>query len=223
MMIIGNGILANALRLYDTENSIFFASGVSNSLEKNPAEFEREISLLKYVMSRDNDKKLIYFSTCSIYDPSKIHSPYVLHKLTIERLIAEYCPNYIIFRVGNAIGRGGNPNTLINFLKNSILSENKFTIYSNAKRILIGTEDIALFISQNLKKINNEIINLAYPYQYSMAEILSEMENYLQKKAIYENVAEGSCYDIEFNSLTESYFSGINPDGYLKKLLTDYL
>lgn len=223
MMIIGNGILANALRLYDTENVVFFASGVSNSLEKNPAEFERERNLLKSVISRNNDKKLIYFSTCSIYDPSKTESPYVLHKLTIEDLIKEYCPNYIIFRVGNAIGRGGNPNTLINFLKNAILSENKLTIYSHAKRILIGTEDITLFISRNLKKLNNEIINLAYPYQYSMGEILSEMENHLQKKAIYESVVEGSCYDIEFNPLTEFYFSGINPDDYLKKLLAKYL
>lgn len=223
MMIIGNGILANALRLYDTKDAVFFASGVSNSMEKNPAEFERERTLLKSVISSDNDKKLVYFSTCSIYDPSKTESPYVLHKLTIEKLIAEHCPSYIIFRVGNAIGRGGNPNTLINFLKNAILSENKLTIHTNAKRILIGTEDIALFISQHIKNLNNEIINLAYPYQYSMAEILSRMENHLGKNAIYENVAEGSCYAIEFNPLTESFFSGITSDEYLRKLLSDYL
>jgi hypothetical protein len=33
-MIIGNGILANAVRSYDREDVIYFASGVSNSLEK---------------------------------------------------------------------------------------------------------------------------------------------------------------------------------------------
>ena len=87
-MIIGNGILANAIRFYDREDVIFFASGVSNSLEKNPAEFEREISLLKSVMNQHPDKKLIYFSTCSIYDASKTASPYVMHKLTIEKIIA---------------------------------------------------------------------------------------------------------------------------------------
>ncbi|UKB79321.1 NAD-dependent epimerase/dehydratase family protein [Chryseobacterium sp. MEBOG07] len=222
-MIIGNGILANAVRLYDKEDVIFFASGVSNSLEKNPAEFEREISLMKLVISQYPDKKMIYFSTCSIYDPSKTDSPYVMHKLAIENVIAEHCSSYIIFRVGNAVGRGGNPNTLINFLKNSILSENKLTIHSNARRILIGTDDIASFVGKYMKNFNNEIVNLAYPYQYALPEILTQLEDHLSKNAAYESVDEGSFYNIEFNSLTEDFFAGLSPDEYLKKLYTYYL
>ncbi|WP_374463651.1 NAD-dependent epimerase/dehydratase family protein [Chryseobacterium sp.] len=222
-MIIGNGILANAVRLYDKEDVIFFASGVSNSLEKNPVEFEREVSLLKSVIQDHPDKKLIYFSTCSIYDPSKTGSPYVMHKLTIEKIIAEHCSDFIIFRVGNAVGRGGNPNTLINFFKNSILSENKLTIHSNARRILIGTDDIAAFVGKYMKDFNNEIVNLAYPYQYSLPEILSQLEYHLAKNADYESIEEGSLYNIEFNSITEDFFRGISPDEYLKKLYTSYL
>ncbi|AZA87213.1 hypothetical protein EG349_10640 [Chryseobacterium shandongense] len=88
-MIIGNGIMANALQPYDKEDVIFFASGVSNSLEKEASEFDRETTLLKSVISRNPDKKLIYFSTCSIYDPTKSESPYVIHKLKVEKLIAE--------------------------------------------------------------------------------------------------------------------------------------
>lgn len=222
-MIIGNGILANALRLYDKEDVIFFASGVSNSLEKNPAEFEREIALLKSVISQNADKKLVYFSTCSIYDPSKSGSPYVLHKLTVEKTIAEQCSSFVIFRVGNAVGRGGNPNTLINFLKNSIVSENKLTIHSNARRILIGTDDIAAFVAKHIQDLNNEIINLAYPYQYSLPEILVQLENHLAKNADYESVDEGSFYNIEFDNFTIDYFEGLSPDEYLKKLYSSYL
>ncbi|WP_312510931.1 NAD-dependent epimerase/dehydratase family protein [Chryseobacterium culicis] len=222
-MIIGNGILANALRLYDKEDAIFFASGVSNSLEKNPAEFEREIALLKSVISQYPDKKLIYFSTCSIYDPSKTDSPYVIHKLTVEKIIAEKCLSFVIFRVGNAVGRGGNPNTLINFLKNSIISENKLTIHRNAKRILIGTDDIAVFVDKHMYKLHNEIINLAYPYQYSLPEILSQLESHLNQNADYESVDEGSFYNIEFDRYTEDFFKGLSPDEYLKKLYSSYL
>ena len=222
-MIIGNGILANAIRFYDREDVIFFASGVSNSLEKNPAEFEREISLLKSVMNQHPDKKLIYFSTCSIYDASKTASPYVMHKLTIEKIIEEQHSNFIIFMVGNAVGRGGNPNTLINFLKSSILSENKLTIHNNARRILIGTDDIASFVGKYINDFNHEIINLAYPYQYSLPEILSALEDHLGKKANYESVDEGSFYNIEFNNLTEDFFTDLSPNEYLKKLYSSYL
>ncbi|WES96779.1 hypothetical protein P2W68_18250 [Chryseobacterium arthrosphaerae] len=222
-MIIGNGILANAVRSYDRENVIFFASGVSNSLEKNPAEFEREISLLAKVTGEFPDKKLIYFSTCSVYDPTKKESPYVNHKLNAEKFITEHCKSFIIFRIGNAVGRGGNPNTLINFLKNSVLSGNRFTVYSNARRILIGTDDIALFTEQYIGEFNNEIINLTYPYQYSLSEILTQLEEHLGKKAVYENIDEGSYYNIEFDPHTETFFTGISSEDYLKKLFSLYL
>ncbi|PRB06846.1 hypothetical protein CQ046_01765 [Chryseobacterium sp. MYb7] len=222
-MIIGNGILANSVRSYDREDVLFFASGVSNSLEKNPAEFEREIRLLQSALEEFPDKKLIYFSTCSIYDPTKKDSPYVIHKLNAEKLITDTCKNFIIFRIGNAVGRGGNPNTLINFLKDSILYENKFILHNNAKRILIGTDDIALFIKQYIDEFNNDIVNLTYPYQYSLPEILSQLEEHLGKKAVYENIDEGSFYTIEFNSTTETFFTGISSEDYLRRLFLAYL
>ncbi len=222
-MIIGNGILANAVRSYDREDVIYFASGVSNSLEKNPAEFEREINLLQSTIEKYPDHKLVYFSTCSIYDPTKTDSPYVAHKVNVEKIITEQCKSFIIFRVGNAVGRGGNPNTLINFLKNSILSENRFTIHSNARRILIGIDDIALFADRYLETLSNTTVNLTYPYQYSLSEILSHLENHLGKTAIYDNIDEGSFYNIEFNTLTESFFKGISAEEYLNKLFKAYL
>lgn len=222
-MIIGNGILANAVRPYDKEEVIYFASGVSNSLETNPSEFEREITLLTSTIEQFPDKKLIYFSTCSIYDPTKTNSLYVAHKLKAEKIITEQCKNYIIFRVGNAVGRGGNPNTLINFLKNSILSENTVTIHTHARRILIGIDDIGLFTERYIKDLNKETVNLTFPYQYSLAEILSQLEIHLGKKAVYKNTDEGANYNIEFNPLTESFFAGISSEDYLKKIFSAYL
>lgn len=222
-MIIGNGVLANAVRAYDREDTIFFASGVSNSLEKNPVEFEREISLLKTVVDQYPGKKLVYFSTCSIKDPTKTDSFYVNHKLNTEKIITEICPDYAIFRVGNAVGKGGNPNTLINFFKNALESGNKITLHKKARRILIDVEDIALLTDRYLDQINNETINLAYPYQYSLLEILSPMEKIINKNAVYEIADEGSPYNIEFCGLTEEFFRGIAPEEYLNKLYFKYL
>ena len=70
-MIIGNGLIAKALIEIDAPEMVFFASGVSNSLETNKASFEREVELFKKTIAENKDRKFIYFSTLSIDDSSK--------------------------------------------------------------------------------------------------------------------------------------------------------
>lgn len=222
-MIIGNGMLANSLRPFDEENIIVFASGVSNSLERKDSEFDREILLLRSTVEKFPNKKLIYFSTCSIYDLSKVESPYVMHKLKVEEIISKICPQYTIFRVGNAVGSGGNPNTLINFLENSIRNGQMISLHNKARRVLIGVNDIANLVSQNLESFENKIVNVVYPHQFQLIEVVSTLEKHLQLRAKYELVDEGSAYDMEFDEIMRSYFQGISPEEYLQKLYTTYL
>lgn len=222
-MIIGNGILANAFKSFDDENIIIFASGVSNSLETRASEFTRELDLLNLTLEKYPNKKLIYFSTCSIYDSSKTESHYVLHKLNIERTISESCPEYAIFRIGNAVGKGGNTNTLINYLKNAIESGQTIQIHSKAKRVFIGVDDVALFIHQNSKNIENQIFNLVYPYQFSLKEVIVPLEKHLNKTGSYEMTDEGAYYDINFEESTKLFFKGTSPEEYLDKLYNTYL
>lgn len=222
-MIIGNGMLANALRKYDRDDVLFFASGVSNSLETDRFEFEREISLLNYVSGHYKDKKLVYFSTCSIYDISKSESPYIQHKINIERIISDISDDFTIFRIGNAVGNGGNPNTLINFLKNAIESNKKITLHKNAGRILVGADDIAEFIHYFLNHFKNQHIDFAYPYQFTPLEIIQRMEAFIGKKANYETVKEGALYDMEFDLIVKDYFKNITPSDYLDKIFKSHL
>lgn len=222
-MIIGNGILANSLRQIDEQDVLFFASGVSNSMEIRSSEFEREKKLLEETIKDYPEKKLVYFSTCSVYDSSKTHSKYVLHKLDIEEIIQENCEKYAIFRIGNAVGKGGNEHTLINFLSNSIKNSKEIQIHSKAKRVFIGVDDVALFIEDNLQDINNEIFNLVYPYQFSLNQVVAVLEDHLKHKAICKSVDEGSFYDIKFEESTKNFFADISPEEYLKKLYSTYL
>lgn len=222
-MIIGNGVLANSLRKIDADDVVFFASGVSNSLEIRSSEFDRETNLLEEIITKYPDKKLVYFSTCSIYDLSKKQSKYVLHKLNVEHIIARKCKKYVIFRIGNAVGKGGNKNTLINFLSYSLENSKIIQLHSKAKRVFIGVEDIALFIKQNLENINNEIFNLVYPHQFALNQVLEALESHLNKKANCEIINEGSFYEITFEESTKTFFAETNPEEYLKKLFTTYL
>lgn len=106
-MVIGNGDMASVLK--DRPDWLYFASGVSNSQEIRPSEFEREANLL---LKQDDKRHLVYFSTLSIFYTD---SPYTSHKQVMEVIVKTF-PKYTIIRLGN-ITWGKNPHTLINYLK----------------------------------------------------------------------------------------------------------
>ncbi len=68
-MVIGNGLIGNIFKLVDSDNYLIFASGVSNSMENNDGEFNREFDLLKSHIN--TNKKFIYFSTVNINDDNR--------------------------------------------------------------------------------------------------------------------------------------------------------
>ena len=222
-MIIGNGLIANSLKNIDSEDLVFFASGVSNSLENKSSEFERDFSLLKATLENNRTAKFIYFSTLSINDQSKQDSLYVLHKKEIENYIKNYAENYLILRIGNIVGKGGNPNTLFNFLNTQITNDRQFVVHSNARRLLIDIDDISNFLKSNCADIKNEIINCAYPYYYNLKEIIEVIQIKTDKKAIYEETNEGDFYKVPFDKNISDFFSGIDSDEYLELLVKKYI
>jgi nucleoside-diphosphate-sugar epimerase len=222
-MIIGNGLIAKSLKNIDTENYLYFASGVSNSLETRSSEFEREFSLLKNSIIQHKENKLFYFSTLSVNDLSKQQSPYVLHKLEIENFIKENCKNYIILRVGNIVGKGGNPNTLFNFLKTQIIQGSNFMLHQKARRLLLDIDDITEFLESNSANVNNQTINFAYPYYYDLKEIVEAIRNKLQKEANYQESDEGDFYKVDFDESVNDFFRGIDAENYLKNLAEKYI
>lgn len=222
-MIIGNGLIAKALKEIDAPEMVFFASGVSNSLEINKTEFQREVQLLEKTIEENKDKKFIYFSTLSIDDSSKKESLYILHKLNIEKFIAENCENYLILRIGNIVGNGGNPATLFNFLKMKIYSSIKFNLHTKARRLLVDMDDITKFLAENSTVLNHQILNFAYPNYYNLKEMIFCIEEKLNKKAQFEEINEGDFYKIEFCNAVNSYFSNTSAENYLKTLVEKYI
>ncbi|CAD7803995.1 hypothetical protein CHRY9390_01160 [Chryseobacterium aquaeductus] len=224
-MIIGNGLIAKSLHPIDSEDILFFASGVSNSLETRDSEFEREHSLLKSTIENNREKTFVYFSTCSIYDSSKNNSQYVLHKLKMEQIIADSCNQYYILRISNAVGKGGNPNLLVNYLVSAIQNETKITVHTKATRNLIDVNDVSAITQDIITNFNiNQIINLAYMQNFSIIEITETISDVLQKKPLLLLQNEGSGYEIEVSKI-ESYFKINNlndKEQYLRNLISKY-
>ncbi len=221
-MIIGNGLIASAFSSLDTNEILLFASGVSNSLETNDDEFLREENLIKKVISENEDKLFVYFSTCSIYDSTKFDSKYVLHKLKMEQLIIEKCKKYLIFRISNAVGKGGNKNTLINYLYDSVTNHRSLIVYSLAKRNLIDVEDIRnISLHYINQKLYNQIINIATPENYYIEELIHSIEEYVGVKAIFRREKLGEDYPINISDV-QFYFGDFNKEKYFNTILKKY-
>lgn len=224
-MIVGRGLIASLFVDFDREDTIFFASGVSNSLETRTEEFSREENLIKQTIAENPDKIFVYFSTCSIYDSSKTGSDYVLHKLKMEQIIKNSCERYLILRVSNAVGRGGNPNLLMNYIVHSVKNNQTINVHTKATRNLIDTDDIKnitfdLIDNQPI----NKIINLAYVKNYSIIEILEIIERFYNQKVDINLIKSGSGYDIHIPDV-EYYFVENNltdKDSYLFSILQKY-
>lgn len=224
-MIIGNGLIASLFKDSDREDVIFFASGVSNSLETRSEEFLREENLIKKTIQENPEKIFIYFSTCSIYDSSKTGSDYVLHKLKMEQIIKNSTEKYLILRVSNAVGNGGNPNLLMNYLVRSVKSSETVNVHTKATRNLIDAEDVKNLTYSLLESGHlNRIVNIAYPQNYSVIEILEIIERYFNKKLDLNLIKAGSGYDISITDI-EDYFKAhnlTNKEVYLCKILEKY-
>jgi hypothetical protein len=224
-MIIGRGMIANAFNNIknDFSNYILFASGVSNSRCKDPIEFEKEFSLLKNTLKFN--KRLIYFSTSSIFDPSLDSSLYVKHKLRVESFIEKNFKEYIIYRLPNVVGNTKNKNTLINNFVDSILSKNHVNLHKFSSRYIIDVDDVVNYVLLT-KHVSSCVININFNIKYKITEIWKEVEKVLAKKGNATVVNLGGEYKVD-NSLFISKMGDIeipelNQDNYLSKTLQKY-
>ena len=120
------------------ENTLIIASGVSNSKETRKSEFSREMNLIKNEISKHANSRVIYFSTCSVCSGES--SPYIQHKLNMERLVRDANDNCWIFRLPQVVGAVNN-STLVSYFFRAIKTGQMLTIQSQATRNLIDVSD----------------------------------------------------------------------------------
>lgn len=205
---------------------IIFASGVSNSTLNDKEAFERERKLLLTTMEELPLAKLVYFSTCSIYDNSQRSSAYVHHKLLMENLILLNYPHSRIFRVSNLVGISDNPNTVLNYLYEHIKNGTTFHLWQSAWRNLIDAVDAFKICDHILKNklFEGKIVNVANPYNYKVIDIVNALETFLGKKGNYRLAAKGDAPLIDISMIEPLFVKlGLNfEDEYLEKIIAKY-
>ena len=231
-MIIGSGFIARNFENYSDVlkklNICLYAAGISNSQTQDKKLLEREKNrFIDFFKKFDQKKKLVYISTCSISDPSRNQNLYVLNKLYIEDLVKKNVKNFLIVRLPEVVGKNENKFTLINFLNNKIKKEEKFEIWSNAKRNVIDIEDVVPLVINLMenKNLTNAIINIANPKSYFVNEIVRNFEKLSNKKANYNLVNKGQRdWDLDTaKTLEMSKKIKVNfNENYLYKILKKY-
>lgn len=220
--IVGSGFIATKfkknLRDYKKYNITIYASGISNSLEKNKKNLKKEISKIKEFL-KSNNKQIIYISTYSILDKSRINKPYVKNKIIIENIIRRSANTYLIIRLPEIIGKNKNPNTLTNFFFEKINNKKSFILFKNTKRNILDVDDAINKSTELIKKYykKQKTINLLNRTFYKPEEIVKTFEKILQKKALYKKKKFSKNY---FN-LKNSFFINFNRN-YLSKVLRKY-
>lgn len=226
-MVIGTGMIATEFKKYMPDgNFVIFASGVSDSTHAAAEAYLREKTLLEETINSYNDKILVYFGTCSIYDPSMKESPYVHHKIKMEDMIIRNQKKYMIFRLSNVVGFTGNQNTVINYFVRKIISNQPFELWQHATRNVIDISDMYKACDEILQKglYTNTIINIANPFNYKVVDIIEAIESHFNIKGNYQLKPKGSGPIID-TSAVEGIFRELNitfGPKYLSVLLNKY-
>jgi dTDP-4-dehydrorhamnose reductase len=198
-MIIGNGLLANSLRSIDRETATFFCSGVSDSGEKNPLEFERERALLRM---QDSNMLFCYFSTVSIFNPSKQNSPYIKHKINIEQEIQAIFPEHIIVRLPNMVGEGGNGTNLFPYFMRNITEGKSVTIFDNTHRELMEVQLLPDIINALLETNFRGSINAGFGDAPKVKDIYLHICSLLDTEPNMKIEKGEDAYEVDYSVFT---------------------
>ena len=223
-MIVGKGLIASGFHSSkkDYTNYVIFASGVSNSKETNNSEYNREKELLLKIINDNKQLKIIYFSSVLV---NKTKNKYYQNKLDIENIIKSNSDNYIIFRIPQVIGNNGNPENLVNYIKNSIISETEITIDKNIERSLLDVDDLVTIVDYCKDKVSCEILTISEVKKIKVFTLCNLIGKILNKKPILKIVdnVEYENWSVKNSKIINESIINIDKLTYNEKLLKKYI
>ena len=208
--IIGNGLLAKRFAAVEFKRDcLVLASGVSNSNEQRPAEFQREVDIVEAAIRAHASSRVIYFSTCSVLQTTQ--TPYVRHKLAMESLVAALASSFCIYRLPQVVGPTRNQ-TLVSYFVEAVLLRRRVTVQRWARRNLVDVDDVVRLISHLIQHDigTNSTQALAAAHGVSVAQVLKAIGGILDLEPLCDVIDAGDAYDIPTDFL-ERHFGASDP------------
>lgn len=207
-MVIGSGLVARAFASFQEDPGVLvFASGVSNSTTATRADYDRERELL--AAHAGAGAHLVYFSTCSLFDPALGASGYIRHKQAMEDVVRGRGPAHTIFRLPNLIGHTPNPHTLCNHLRDQLLAGAPIRLQTKACRYLMDVDAVSMACGHMIRQraFSGQTANICFDPPVSLPALLAELERVLGRKGTPLEEERGSCYQVD-NIPFRQYWTG---------------
>ena len=224
-MVIGNGMMANKfMDCYKDDSSIIvFASGVSNSSEIDEDKYARELTLINHCLSKHPQSKFVYFS--SVIHLSGMNTRYLHHKREVESLLIKKSQNYLVIRLPQVVGPGGNKNNIINYFDNCVKNNIPLKVQTNTIRSVVDIDDVFNIVKLCVVRYQNTILNLSYIekiYVDELANLIFELNN--RPKNIVNQPAGHSILSNNSPTVDEIIEElNINRHNYTKRVLRKYI
>lgn len=205
-MVLGSGLIARAFNSFLHDDRVLvFASGVSNSSSATPADYAREKELL--LAQEGISARLVYFSTCSLHDPTLHAAGYIRHKRLMEGLIREQFADHLIIRLPNVVGHTPNPYTLTNFLRDRIMAGEPFHVQAKACRYLMDVDTVALGCPPMMTRpeYRGTTIDACLDKPVPVPQLVKAMEQLLNRQAVTTEIEAGSCYHVDNTAFKQAW------------------
>ena len=224
-MVIGNGMMAKVFNDHykDDDSIVIFASGVSNSNEVSETQYVREKTLIEKCLIEHPDKKLIYFS--SVIHLSGMKTRYLDHKREIESLLQQRSNNYLVIRLPQIVGHGGNKNNIVNYFDNCIKNDVVINVQIDTIRSIIDVDDVFRIVKECIDREHNKVLNLSYIEQIYVDKLVEILYSINNKPGKLTYQPKGHSITTQNSSVINEIIKELSIDGsnYTQKVLTKYI
>jgi nucleoside-diphosphate-sugar epimerase len=178
--VIGEGAIAERfLQLNSQSETLFVAPNTENSQQIKSTQFEEESNELRRLISLNPSSKIVYFSSCSVLDPSLVASNYIIYKQSMEALVQKLAPSYLIVRLPQVVSRQSAESNLSRYIVDRVLSGEPFEIWSGAVRNFIDLDDVFEIVRGLLQnqEYRNQVVNVANPNSVPVIDFVRTAES----------------------------------------------
>jgi dolichol-phosphate mannosyltransferase len=226
-MVIGRGVIANRFIDYTSQsNYLIFAGSVNDSAISSESIIQEEEAAVSTALLASAETIFVYFSSCSISDPDLGQTPYVQHKVRMEKLIQDSAKSFYIFRLPQLLGLSDAKSSVVNYFVDAIYNQKPFKLWQFAQKNLIDIDDVHEIVGEVLRrKIGlNKLTNIASAHQTSVLQLVNDIEGFFGCAANFELVEKGSSYALDVSEI-QPILRDLNIDfneGYIKNSLSKY-